>query len=593
MIALGSVWLLPATAVAQGEPARWLLLPAVVEGSAAELDPVVAELARELRDRDVYPLAFDEAKALFRARASSEPATASESDLDVVAREAQQALQAVATGRNLRAQQSVARVLERAERALESLNRQADSARHVLNSCLYLVRAMLDSGNREAATSRALECRRLVPDIEADPHDHPPAVLELLREVETQLATGATGRLRVLSRPSGCQVIVNGRALGTTPYEMGEVPPGEYRVQVECEDGTPGRVHRVILAAESTLLRIDTRFDAAVSTQEGLRLAYRTERARRRHRYWDGLAAGRIVGASHVLFVTPAAGGQAMQLDLARVRDASVVASARLPVPSDASTLRRHVAAAIAAIGDEGRSVDVRTGKRMGTYEPPTAPEETWVDVSPDAITAAEGTPSTSGDGSAGTRGGHPRRSGGPPTVAGFVLGGAGVAALVTTWVLWAELQSRNDFFALAFTDDPDYLHRQDRVDRMELAVFGTGAAGGVLTTVAMPLLLPRREGVPWWSWAAAGVGAVVAGFGIAGLATGRVPGVLEDDAIDMGATRRQQTDALGVALIAHAAPLLSMPFVYLLRGATSDEGARASLALSPHGATLSLGGIF
>ena len=39
--------------------------------------------------------------------------------------------------------------------------------------------------------------------------------------------------MRVLSRPAGAQVILDGRPVGKTPLEIGAVPPGEHTVRLE------------------------------------------------------------------------------------------------------------------------------------------------------------------------------------------------------------------------------------------------------------------------------------------------------------------------------------------------------------------------
>ncbi len=57
--------------------------------------------------------------------------TASDSDLDVLAKQAREALQHVAFGRTAAAEKSVREVILRAERTLESLNRETARARQI------------------------------------------------------------------------------------------------------------------------------------------------------------------------------------------------------------------------------------------------------------------------------------------------------------------------------------------------------------------------------------------------------------------------------------------------------------------------------
>ena len=87
----------------------------------------------------------------------------SHGDLDALAHDAQMALYHVASGLPSRARQDVERALARADKVLESLNRESLAAQQLLDACLYLVRAHLQSNERQAAREQALECRRLVP----------------------------------------------------------------------------------------------------------------------------------------------------------------------------------------------------------------------------------------------------------------------------------------------------------------------------------------------------------------------------------------------------------------------------------------------
>lgn len=595
---LASVSALASSADAQD--ARWLLLPAGDTGEPPRgIEPHFETIAEELRERGVYVLAYDEARALFEARASADATAASESDLDIVAREANAALVHVATGRNEQARRSVSRVLERAERALESLNRETDSARYVLNACLYLVRAMLDSGNRDAALTRVLECRRLVPDIAPDPHDHPPAVLSLLREAETQLATEPTGTLRVTSRPSGCAVFVNGRRLGETPYTISDLPPGEYRVQAECGGDRRGRVHRIVLAAEATTVHVDSRLDGVLRSRPELALAYGAPDSAEQHRFYDAIAVGRPLDAAAVLLITKP-GSDVLRLDAIDVQARRVLASVRVSTRGSRRDVARRLAEAVQAL-TSSRSVDL-TGDEPAPLEPwaPPPPPAAPADASPREVAstgapASGGTlasdrvmmPSTAGGSAAiDDEGASDAGAGGPPTLAGFVVGGAGVVALGVTWGLWAHLGSQADHFGAAFPEDPDYLARQRRFDDAQIPVLITGGIGGVALTTAMPMLLPRADGAPWWAWALGGAGAIVAGAGIVVLAG-------EGECVDMGCTRRDPNGVLGATLLFHAAPLLSVPIVYLVRGDGGGEAPVANVRLAPGAGELVVGGRF
>jgi hypothetical protein len=571
-----------AVAAAQ-EPPRWLLLPAASHDASLPSDGWLTHVARQLRRRDAYVLAFDEARALFEARGSAEPVPASAADLDTVARQAKQALWHVATGHSERARQSVRVVLERAEQALESLNREADAARNVLNACLYLVRAMLESGNRDAAHEHVLECRRLVPDITADPHDHPPNVLRLLREAELDMSTAGTGSLRVLSRPTGCRTYVNGRKLGTTPFLLRRLPPGEYRVQAECAPDTPARVHRVVLAAEPTTVRIDARFDAAVRTDTGLQLTYPDTASSNEHRLADSLRVARITRAATVLLVTPDGDGS-VRLDRVDVKQRRVVASVRV-TPGGTRAHRWYAARAVDSLWRE-RSLDMNGSRPrpMDPWAPPVAP-------SPPIELADDGVPSVH-DREAPAPEPAAEPSGRARRVAGWALLGSGAAGLAAGWALFATTLQRGDHFGLAAPTDPDYLGRQRRFDRARIGSGVAFAAGGAITTAAVPLLLPEHGGggvMPAWAWTTGAVGVALLGVGTVRMAVDR-GAWLDRDPVDQGSTRHRPSRLLGAALWLHAAPLLAIPLTYVARRFFGD-GATATLELDRHRVAVHVGG--
>ncbi|MFW6023906.1 MAG: PEGA domain-containing protein, partial [Myxococcota bacterium] len=534
-----------------------------------------------------YAVAFDEARALFEAHGSAAPVSASASDLDVVAKEAKQALWNVATGRNERARKSVSVVLDRAERALESLNREANAARNVLNACLYLVRAMAESDNLESARAHVLECRRLVPDIEPDPHDHPPEVLELVRKAEMKLATAGTATLRVKSEPNGCHLYVNGRRLGATPFTLRKLPPGEYRLQAECEPDVPARVHRVILAAEPTVVSIDTRLDTSVRTDGDLRLVYASPDTARKHRFHHAMKVTRATRSQTAVLLTPEPDEDALRLDRVDVVDEEVVASVRIGF-HDGDAPRDEIAMAVEALR-EGRSEDLTSAEPapMEPWEPPARSEAT---PKPKSKSPAPRSPRTRPE---------PVREPSPAEESfrahrsvGWGLLGTGIAALASSWGLYAWTRGRGAEFSVAFPNDLDYLDRQARFDRARRTTGAVAGLAGVAATAGLPMALPADEGVPGWAWASGVVGAGLFAWGL-------VPFVAEDmrpffdrTCVDANCTREAPTRLLGAMLWMHATPLLAVPLTYLLRPAVGNDAA-VSFDLGPDRAALAVGGTF
>ena len=172
-----------------------------------------------------------------------------------------------------RAAVSLQAVQDISKDAIEALNREASRARKVLDTCLYLVRSLWETGQTERAEEQARACRQLVPSIDPTFGLHTPDVRGVLQRVDEARRKEAAVRLKVESPTSGCLVRLNGLHLGETPFSMGELVPGEYRVQVECEENRPGRVHRVNLERDETVY-IDPTLDTALGLEPEVHLAY-------------------------------------------------------------------------------------------------------------------------------------------------------------------------------------------------------------------------------------------------------------------------------------------------------------------------------
>jgi hypothetical protein len=404
-------------------------------------------------------------------------------------------------------------------------------------------------------------------------------VLRLLREVELDMSTAGTASLRVRSSPAGCPLFINGRRLGVTPFVLRQLPPGEYRVQAECDPAAPARVHRVVLAAEPTTVRVHARFDAAVRTEGALRLAYADAAAADAHRFADALRVARATRASTVLVLTPGEGG-ALRLDRIDVAEQRVVASALV----EGDALQRRAARAVALLW-KGRSADL-TGARPEPMDP-------WVPApSREAFAATEpaserlrgpGAPVSTPSSARATR----------RSPAGVLLVSAGAAALAAGWGTYALALQRGRTFGETSPFDADFLERQARYDRARHGAAGLFVAGSALSTLAVPLLAPpsRERALPWWGWAAGGAGLALAGAGAVRMAL-RGGLLLDGHALDEGATRREPTRLLGAAMLLHAAPLLAVPVSHLVRAATGGA-AEVAVDVGPGTARAWVGGTF
>jgi hypothetical protein len=304
-----------------------------------------------------------QARTYFEQRGSSAPVAVSHSDLEALAHDAQLALYHVASGLLSQARRDVSRALLRADKALESLNRESVSARQVLDACLFLVRAHLMAHQHAEALEQALECRRRVPELQPDPKMHPPDVIGLVAEAEAELRLRDPGSLRVESEPAGCTVYVNGRGLGQAPLELPQLSPGEYRLQAECVGGEVGRVHRTVLGPGRLVKRIDPRFDSAVVTSMDVSLRYPHATDQYTHGERDAVEVGRVVGVDTVVWVHPALDDQLrprpglVEVGVLRVRDEALQSLVRIRV-SDTD----KVGSAAKAL-EGGKFVDLSEGE--------------------------------------------------------------------------------------------------------------------------------------------------------------------------------------------------------------------------------------
>jgi len=588
-----------ASAQSSSEPnSRWLVLPALVAAQAEPLHPARTAarlLSQELRAHGKRALSIDEAKTLFEQNGSTPPMTASAADIDQLARDAQRALYHVASGLPARAKADVQRALERARRALESLNRETRAAQHLLDACLFLVRAHLQHGNRPAARNQALECRRLVPDILPDGTVHPPDVIGVFAEAQAELLAHEPAALRIESEPTGCAAYVNGRNLGPTPKELSQLSPGEYRLQVECDPGLMGRVHRVALANSRVVVAIDTRYDRAIETLFDLSLSYGSDQQAAEHAGRDAVETARVVGATDVVLATSlsAPGVFPARVQLARFRVADGTPLARAVVLVSIDDKRGVIAeadleAARVALTAKVAARNAATSSAAPPHQPMEQPA-----IEPVAATAGAAPidepspqdlwePETPGE-----------RSQVLPIV-GYALGGLGLASYATGWVLYAGALDQQQTYADALnanampknptTDELTALRDVDQADGPPIVA---AAIGGALSAASVPLWLPKSEGIPWWGWTAGAGGLVMAATGGA-LALGE--GSCDLDRFGR-CTQPAQATHLGAMLMLQAVPLLAVPIVQGIRSLTSEQLDVTISTRGTHGAMLRIEG--
>ncbi len=568
-------WSLLVSSVAAQGGSHWLIVSSHSGAPADWMDAAVSDLGEELRGRGLDVWSQEQAMGEVEARVSATTSALDDRELRKWTSLSEAAVNELAEANYRRALEQLNSAQAISRKSIEALSREPERARRVFDTCLYIVRAELATQSESRARAVARECRQLVPRGEPSPQMHPPAVTDLLAKVDAQQSK-QTGELRVESTPSGCAARLNGLLLGETPVSIGNLFPGEYRLQVECRSDVPARVHAVTVGAGKTTRRVDSRFDDALQTRQRVSLAYPDATDAREHRAIDARRVALEAGADAVVLVwTPAADTLEAELIEANEADSSVpVALARLsagaegPTESDLRSAARTLA--------ERRCID------LSSPEPGSLPCR----VGEMAAQVPEATGTSPAE----------RRPRGQ-LIAGLTLVGVGVAGLATGYAL---LLPRRDA-ALDWVNEVDMggqdTSAQQKWFDLRGAIIATGSVGSAALVAAMPLALPEREKTPWWAWVSGGVGLGLAGFSIAwGVTADADPSTscsaptLDSVEVRSCANRGAQTS---VALLTGltSAPLITMPLVYLLR--PSRARLEPTVALGRGGGHLAVGGRF
>lgn len=278
-----SPWLVLATLTlaqlpnASADVNDWVVV-AATNGELPEfMERVVSEASREIERRGEHVWTTEAAATRFQRRGSAAAPEITSATIGRWDRASRAAIRAIAKGDHAVALDRLARAERLSRNATPELNRDPRRAQRVLDTCLYMVRARLETGDAERAEAHAAKCVVLVPRANPAALMHPPEVISLYERVREAGHAGA-GTLVVASAPLGCGVRVNGVPLGETPLEISNLPVGEYGVQVECEGAHRGRIHATRVTAGTTRRFVDARFDRAVRTEPILRLEYPRER---------------------------------------------------------------------------------------------------------------------------------------------------------------------------------------------------------------------------------------------------------------------------------------------------------------------------
>lgn len=451
------------------------------------------------------------------------------------------------------------------DEAIVELNRTRNRAQTVLDTCLYMVRALNDTGNLARAKAQARQCVRLVPGGQADPNEHPPEIVELYLEA-SRPGPGKTGALTVNSKPQGCDVRINGLRLGQTPFTMTDLYPGEYQVQVECDPGQRGRVHQVAIGTTGVEVLVDVELDNAVRTEPLLRLQYAAEPGLDR-RTQDARAIAEVLRVGAVILASsPSA--DLLELHVVDPSEPKRVSLARIPTTHFGPAPK--VAADAASALMQGQCKDFTDTKPVtipcpGEPLPPRPPRGQWA--------------------------------------AGLTLVSVGGASLLASYGLVLWRRDTGNVLVEQVGVNPTDTNNQVQWLNLGKGVIASAATGGALTVAAMPLVLPYRSKPPWWAWLSGGLGLGLAvGSIVSGVTAESAPAGNESckdqlfNPVDAQAcVNRGRSIDRAIVLGATAAPLLTIPLVYLLRKEEKKQRASVtpSIAIGRAGGSLSFRGTF
>ncbi|MBW2552207.1 MAG: hypothetical protein JRE73_15930, partial [Deltaproteobacteria bacterium] len=156
---------------ASHESLRWLVMPTL--GGAADADgrgvsveglhTTAEALRQDLGVRGQAVWRADRASERFEVVGSAPPPKVSQSDIDRWVERSRAAVRYLARADYKAARRELKAAQRLADRAAAELNREAARAQQVLDTCLFMVRAYVETKNNAEARRQARECRRLVP----------------------------------------------------------------------------------------------------------------------------------------------------------------------------------------------------------------------------------------------------------------------------------------------------------------------------------------------------------------------------------------------------------------------------------------------
>ncbi len=545
---------------------RWLIVP-VATSADSWVEPTTSRLYDELAARGVGVWSPGSAAKRFEAAGSAAAPMMTDADILQWLERSNAVLENLVQGNPAGAHRHLRETELLSLATVVALNRDSDLAQKVLDTCLLGVRALLDIQSSVQAEALARECRQLAVTGEPTPHMHPPPVVEMLARLDAERAE-RTAVLQIRSEPSECAVRINGSVLGETPLEVPHLLPGRYVVQVECDADRRGRAHYADVAAENTEVFVDARFDATIVTRPTLALRYADAMEADQYRNDDVADLATVVPAAGiVLMSTPDTA--TIELELLRGPTHDKAAFARIKGSPTGPT--RGDLALVARTLIDGKCVD------MTTLPPIALPCGTE--------------PLSSGDGWPATR--MPRGK----FISGLTLVAVGSAGLLAGYALIGPRALASEDWVRALDAGQPAASFQQKWVNMGIGLVVTSSVGAAALVTAMPLALRKEVKTPWWAWLSGGLGVGLAAFSVAyGVTAESEPGTsctsfVADPTDAQTCVTRSKRITAAVLAGATAAPLLTIPLVYLFRPA--DSKLASEVEVSRSGAYVGIRGEF
>ena len=568
---------LAATRVHAQPEEPWLIVPVTVTTNDAWLESTSTRLRTELLEQGLETWSLPTERTRVEAQLSRASTSLSAAQIESWQAKSAAALQAMTLGDYTTALQDLDSADQLALGALDTLNRDVAYRQQVLDTCIYRVRAFIETDRERHARASAIECRKRVPFGDASQEIHPPWVTEMLGEID-RFQRRESGSILLNSDPSGCAARLNGIPVGETPVELKGLFEGDYVAEVQCDPERRGRIHPVRVGKEAAKLTIDTRLDRVLRSVPVVHLRYDSVAEAAVHSVDDAMHLVRIVPSGAIILVSMPTSAVVKLERIDVSADASVGdVSALVTIPSGSrGPSRGNVALAARALA----------GQQCVDY---THPKPRALDCADGSLEAGEEiTPPIS---TTPTK----RRPKGQ-FASGLTLFSLGSSALIASVALWQPRSNAGAEWANAILDGTGDTSAQSRWISLNRATVPLAAAGGGLLVASMPLILPNHAKTPWWAWLAGGVGVGAAAFSIAyGVTIQPRPETscrsdsIEFDDAALCIQRAERTSA-SVFAAAAAAPLITIPLVYLLR---RDPAVEPAVSVSRGSAELGVRGRF